>query len=320
MKVTIILGDYILKFHHLSVMPNEVVESIVKNCDGIYIDCTLGGGGHSSLIASKLNVDGTIIGIDQDLQAIEAASTRLKDFPCHIKIFRSNFSQIEKILSECNIDKVDGILFDLGVSSHQIDTAERGFSYMHNAPLDMRMNQDQEFTAHDVINSYDDEKLYKIFHDYGEERFSNRIVKEIINARKVKSIDTTGELVNIIEKAVPAFNKKFGHPAKRVFQAIRIEVNNELGILEDAVTVAVNHLKIGGRIAIITFHSLEDRIVKSTFKTLATDCICPKNFPICVCNHKAQIKILGKQITATNEEIIKNPRAKSAKLRIAEKI
>ena len=301
-------------------MPDEVIEALVKNPDGIYVDCTLGGGGHSSLIATKLSAEGMIVGIDQDPQAIEAATVRLKDAICQVKIIRNNFSQLDKILSECNLDKVDGILFDLGVSSHQIDTAERGFSYMQDAPLDMRMNQGQKFTAHDVINTYDEESLYKIFHDYGEERFSNRIAREIINTRKIKSIDTTGELVKIIDKAVPAFNKKFGHPAKRVFQAIRIEVNNELGILEDTINLAVEHLKTGGRIAVITFHSLEDRIVKSTFKTLATDCICPKNFPVCVCNHKAQIKILGKQITATDEEINKNPRAKSAKLRVAEKI
>lgn len=301
-------------------MPDEVIEALVKNPDGIYVDCTLGGGGHSSLIATKLSAEGMIVGIDQDSQAIEAATVRLKDAICQVKIVRNNFSQLDKILSECNLDKVDGILFDLGISSHQIDTAERGFSYMHDAPLDMRMNQEQKFTAHDVINAYDEEALYKIFHDYGEERFSNRIAREIINTRKIKSIDTTGELVKIIDKAVPAFNKKFGHPAKRVFQAIRIEVNNELGILEDTINLAVEHLKTGGRIAVITFHSLEDRIVKSTFKTLATDCICPKNFPVCVCNHKAQIKMLGKQITATDEEVNENPRAKSAKLRVAEKI
>ena len=301
-------------------MPDEVVAALVTNPNGIYVDCTLGGGGHSSLIATKLSDEGTIIGIDQDIQAIEAAKERLKDVSCQVKIVRSNFNQLDKILSECNIDAVDGILFDLGVSSHQIDTAERGFSYMHDAPLDMRMNQDQKFTAHDVVNTYDEEALYKIFHEYGEERFSNRIAREIVNARKIKSIETTGELVKIIDKAVLTFNKKSGHPAKRVFQAIRIEVNNELGILEDTINAAVKHLKIGGRIEIITFHSLEDRIVKSTFKTLATDCICPKHFPVCVCNHKAQIKILGKQTTATTEEISKNPRAKSAKLRVAEKV
>ena len=254
-------------------MPDEVVEALVTRPDGIYVDCTLGGAGHSLLIASKLSADGIIIGIDQDAEAIEAATNRLQNVRCQVKIIRNNFSQLDKILSDCGIDEVDGILFDLGVSSHQIDTAERGFSYMHDAPLDMRMNQSQEFSARDVVNDYDEEALYKIFHDYGEERFSNRIAKAIVVARKIKPIDTTAELVKIIEKTAPFVSKKSGHPAKRVFQAIRIEVNNELGILEEAVNTAVNHLKVGGRIAVITFHSLEDRIIKSTFKTLATDCI-----------------------------------------------
>ena len=301
-------------------MADEVVKALVVNPDGIYVDCTLGGAGHSLLIASKLNADGMIIGIDQDEDAINVAENRLKDLTCKVKIIRSNFSQLDDILQNCNIDKVDGILFDLGVSSHQIDTDERGFSYMHDAPLDMRMDQRQKLTAADVVNTYDEENLYRIFHEYGEERFSNRIARALINSRKEKSITTTAELVKIIDNAVPFVSKKSGHPAKRVFQAIRIEVNNELNILEDTINSAVDHLKIGGRIAVITFHSLEDRIIKSTFKTLATDCICPKNFPVCVCNHKAQIKILGRQTTATNEELEKNPRAKSAKLRVAEKI
>lgn len=301
-------------------MPNEVVAALVTNLNGIYVDCTLGGGGHSSLIASKLAPDGMIIGIDQDNEAIEAAAAKLSNFSCQVKIIHNNFSKINDILHDCGIEKVDGILFDLGVSSHQIDTAERGFSYMHDAQLDMRMDRSKNLTARDVVNDYDEENLYKIFHDYGEERFSNRIAKAIINARKIKPIETTGELVKIIDKTVPSSNKKFGHPAKRVFQAIRIEVNNELGILEESINSAVNHLKIGGRIVIITFHSLEDRIVKNTFKTLATDCICPKNFPVCVCNHKAQVKILGKPIIAADSEINTNSRAKSAKLRIAERI
>ena len=309
-----------MTFNHISVMPNEVTETVVTNPGGVYVDCTLGGGGHSKLIASKLNAEGMIIGIDQDTEAIEAAKMRLSDADCQVKIIHSNFSKLDEILNNFRIDKVDGILFDLGVSSHQIDTAERGFSYMHNAPLDMRMDRSQSLTAHDVINTYDEESLYKIFHEYGEERFSNRIARAIITARKDKSVDTTGELVKIIEKAVPFISKKGGHPAKRVFQAVRIEVNNELGILNDAIQSAVNHLKSGGRIAVITFHSLEDRIIKTTFKTIASDCICPKNFPVCVCNHKAEIKIIGKQITAAETELESNPRAKSAKLRVAEKI
>ena len=306
-------------FNHLSVMADEVVESLITDRSGVYVDCTLGGGGHSLKISQQLNDNALMIGIDQDIEAINAAKIRLNDVKCQVKIIHSNFSRINEILDECNIDKVDGILFDLGVSSHQIDTAERGFSYMQNAPLDMRMDTSKNFTAYNVVNEYVEENLYKIFHDYGEERFSNRIVKAIVNARKIKPIETTGELVKIIENVVP-FNKKSGHPAKRIFQAIRIEVNNELEILNEAINSAVDHLKIGGRIAVITFHSLEDRIIKNTFKTLATDCICPKNFPICVCNHKATIKILGKVATATEEEIKKNSRAKSAKIRIAEKI
>lgn len=309
-----------MTFNHVSVMSNEVVDAIVTNPSGIYVDCTLGGGGHSKLIASKLDPEGMIIGIDQDAEAIEAAKLRLADVGCQVQIVHSNFSRLDDVLDDLGADKVDGILFDLGVSSHQIDTAERGFSYMHNAPLDMRMDRSQNLTAYDVLNTYDEESLYKIFHEYGEERFSNRIARAIINARKDKPIDTTGELVKLIEKAVPFINKKSGHPAKRVFQAVRIEVNNELNILNDTVQSAVNHLKSGGRIAIITFHSLEDRIIKNTFKTMASDCICPKNFPVCVCNHKAEIKILGKQITAADSELENNPRAKSAKLRVAEKI
>ena len=309
-----------MTFNHISVMPEEVIEAIVTNRSGIYVDCTLGGGGHSQLIASKLNSNGMIIGIDQDAEAIEAAKQRLSDVSCQIKVVHSNFSKLNDILNDSGIGEVDGVLFDLGVSSHQIDTVGRGFSYMHDAPLDMRMDRNQTLTAHDIINTYDEESLYKVFHDYGEERFSNRIAKAIVAARKDKPVDTTGELVKIIERAVPFINKKSGHPAKRVFQAVRIEVNNELGILNEAIKSAVNHLKKGGRIAVITFHSLEDRIIKTTFKILATDCICPKNFPVCICNHKAEIKILGKQITATERELENNSRAKSAKLRVAEKI
>ena len=309
-----------LQFNHLSVMAGEVVKNLVTKLNGTYVDCTLGGAGHSFLIASKLQSDGMILGIDQDSEAIEAAKIKLHDVRCRVKIVHNNFSKLDEILEDCNINSVDGFLFDLGVSSHQIDTAERGFSYMHDSKLDMRMDQNQPLTAQEVVNTYSEEELYKIFHDYGEERFSNRIANAIITARKIKSIDTTGELVKIIDKVVPAATKKYGHPAKRVFQAIRIEVNNELGILEETINSAVNHLESGGRIAIITFHSLEDRIVKNTFKNLATDCICPKNFPVCVCNHKAQIKIIGKTIKATDEEINSNSRAKSAKLRVAEKI
>lgn len=308
-----------MEFNHISVMANEVLNCLEINQKGIYVDCTLGGAGHSLLIANQLSADALLIGIDQDVDAIQVAKTRLANVHCQVKIFQSNFSKLDSILDECNIDFVDGILFDLGVSSHQIDTAQRGFSYMNDSSLDMRMNQSQKFSAYDVINSYDEEHLYKIFHDYGEERFSNRIANAIIKARNIKPINTTFELVNIIESVVP-FNKKSGHPAKRVFQAVRIEVNNELGILESSINSAINHLKIGGRLAIITFHSLEDRIVKQVFKIQSTDCICPKNFPVCTCNHKAKIKIIGKPIFPSTEEINFNSRAKSAKLRVSKKL
>lgn len=308
-----------MEFKHKSVMLNEVIDALNIQPRGIYLDCTLGGGGHSLKIGEKLDSEGILIGIDRDEEAISAAREKLSSLRCRVEIVHGNFSELDKILDELQIDKIDGAIFDLGVSSHQIDTAARGFSYMHNAPLDMRMDRTKNFSAFDVINNYAEEKLVKIFSEYGEERFSKRIAKNIVGARKNSPIETTGELVKIIEKAVPKISDG-GHPAKRVFQAVRIEVNHELEILSGAVNSAVKRLNFGGRIAIITFHSLEDRIIKNTFKTLAQGCICPKNFPVCVCGHKAEIKILGKAKTATVEELNQNPRAKSAKLRIAEKI
>lgn len=308
-----------MEFKHKSVMLNEVIDALNIQPRGIYLDCTLGGGGHSLKIGEKLDSDGILIGIDRDEEAILAAREKLSSLRCRVEIVHGNFSELDKILDELQIEKIDGAIFDLGVSSHQIDTAARGFSYMHNAPLDMRMDRTKNFSAFDVINNYAEEKLVKIFSEYGEERFSKRIAKNIVGARKNSPIETTGELVKIIEKAVPKISDG-GHPAKRVFQAVRIEVNHELEILSGAVNSAVKRLNFGGRIAIITFHSLEDRIIKNTFKTLAQGCICPKNFPVCVCGHKAEIKILGKAKTATVEELNQNSRAKSAKLRIAEKI
>lgn len=308
-----------MKFEHKSVMLDEVVEALQPKADGIYLDCTLGGGGHSSAIGKFLNSAGMLIGTDQDAEATEAAKKNLSGLKCKVEIVQDNFSRLEKILDALGVNKVDGVIFDLGVSSHQIDTAERGFSYIHDAPLDMRMNREKIFSAFNVVNEYDEERLIKIFHEYGEERFSKRIAAAIVRARKISAIETTGELVKIIESSAP-HTKNGGHPAKRIFQAIRIEVNNELEILETALTQAVRRLNFGGRIAVITFHSLEDRIVKNTFKNLAQGCICPKNFPVCVCNHKAEIKILGKAKTATPDELNKNPRAKSAKLRVAEKL
>ena len=311
-----------MEFHHISVMLEETVRGLVTNKEGTYVDCTLGGAGHSHRIAEMLTPAGRIIGIDQDEAAIEAAKKRLSDVKCRVDIVHSNFSQLEAILKVEAAELVDGIVFDLGVSSHQIDTAERGFSYMQDAPLDMRMNPEADFSAYDVVNTYSVTELNRIFHDYGEERWSKRIAEFIVKEREIKPVATTGELVDIICKAVPKAVRQAagGHPAKRIFQAVRIEVNDELGILENAFRTAVKHLKPGGRIAIITFHSLEDRIAKQTLKQLARGCICPPALPVCVCHHEPEIKILGKPIKASIEELDNNSRSRSAKLRIAEKL
>ena len=308
-----------MKFQHKSVMLAEVLNALDIKPNGIYLDCTLGGGGHARAIGERLNAGGLLIGIDQDEDAINAATENLSGLACNVKIVRGNFSELDTILDDLGIDELDGVTFDLGVSSYQIDTAQRGFSYMNNAPLDMRMDRRRILTARDVINSYDEDRLIKIFREYGEERFAKRIAAALCRQRKIAALETTGELVKLIEQTVPR-TKNGGHPAKRIFQAIRIEVNGELEILADSIKKAVNRLKPGGRLAVITFHSLEDRIIKETLKTLAQGCICPKNFPVCVCNHKATLKILGKAHTPSSEEIELNSRAKSAKLRIAEKI
>ena len=311
-----------MEFHHISVMPEETVKGLVTTEDGTYVDCTLGGGGHSGLIAAMLTEKGRLIGIDQDAAAIRAASERLKEAKCRVDIVHNNFRNLEQILADENAPLVDGVVFDLGVSSHQIDTAERGFSYIQDAPLDMRMNPEADFSAYDVVNRYEEKELNRIFKEYGEERWSKRIAQFIVQERVNKPIETTGELVDIICKAVPKAVRQAagGHPAKRVFQAIRIEVNDELGILETAFRTAVAHLKPGGRIAIITFHSLEDRIAKNVLKELSRGCICPPELPVCMCNHQPEIKIIGKPIQATADELEHNSRSKSAKLRIAEKL
>jgi 16S rRNA (cytosine1402-N4)-methyltransferase len=307
-------------FHHISVLKDEVIESLVTNRDGIYVDCTLGGAGHSLAIAELLSDKGRIVGIDQDSTAISVAKERLQGARCRVDIVHDNFSNLNDILAGLNIDFIDGILFDLGVSSHQLDTAERGFSYMHDGALDMRMNQDSGLSAYDVVNGYSEEDLARIIFEYGEERWSKRIAKFIAETRNEAAIKTTGELVDVIKRAIPAAARKDGgHPAKRTFQAIRIEVNNELGILRDAFKTAVEHLKTQGRISIITFHSLEDRIAKKTLQELAKGCICPPRIPVCVCNNKPKIKILGRK-SATPAELADNSRAKSAKLRTAVKI
>ena len=310
-----------MEFHHISVMPEETVSGLVTSRDGIYVDCTLGGAGHSRRIADMLTAEGRLVGIDQDTAAIETARERLADCRCRVDIVKSNFSRLENVLAELGVDKVDGVLFDLGVSSHQLDTADRGFSYMQDAPLDMRMNQQAEFSAYDVVNGYDADELNRIFREYGEERWSKRIAEFIVAARREKPVETTGELVDIIKRAVPAAvrNAKGGHPAKRIFQAVRIEVNNELGILADTMEAAVGRLKSGGRIGVITFHSLEDRIIKQTFAKLVKGCTCPPQLPVCVCGKKPILKKAGNMVPSA-AEVEENPRSRSARLRYAIKI
>jgi len=311
-----------VEFHHLSVMADEVIDGLKIKPNGIYVDCTLGGAGHSSRIAQRLNSEGMLIGIDQDEIAVQAAKERLSQYDCQIKIIHDNFKNLNNILQAAAIKQVDGILFDLGISSPQIDDAERGFSYMQDAPLDMRMDRTAAVSAYDIINEYTKEQLTAIFTDYGEERWAKRIALFIEEYRKDKPVETTQELVDIIRRAIPSAvrRQQTGHPAKRVFQALRIEVNNELKILEDTFTCAVDYLGVGGRIAIITFHSLEDRIAKKTLKFMSRGCICPPELPICMCGHKKQIKLCGKAVLPSVHELEDNSRAKSAKLRIAEKI
>ena len=309
-------------FHHISVMPEEVLDGLAVRPDGVYVDCTLGGAGHASRIASLLSPQGRLIGIDQDEEAIAAARGRLAGFACRIDIVHDNFRHLDEILGRVEAPAVDGVLFDLGVSSHQLDTAERGFSYMQDAPLDMRMDASAKFSAYDVVNTYSEDDLDRIFHDYGEERWARRIAKFIVEARKTQPIETTGALVDLICKAVPKAVRRAesGHPAKRIFQAIRIEVNDELGILEAAFRAAAAHLAPGGRLVILTFHSLEDRIAKNTLKELARGCICPPELPVCVCHHHPEVRLLVKGRKAGAHELAGNGRAKSAKLRVAEKL
>ena len=309
-----------MDFKHVSVLLNECIEALDIKPDGIYVDCTLGGAGHSSEIIKRLSPKGRLIGIDQDTNALEAAGKKLANYN-NVTYVHDNFVNIDDVLERLNIEKVDGILMDLGVSSHQLDVAERGFSYMQDAPLDMRMNRDSDFSAYNIINDYSEGQLCKIISDYGEEKFAKRIAKFIVDRRSAKPIDTTLELVDIIKAAIPAKARREGpHPAKRTFQAIRIEVNKELEILNKAIEDSVKRLNSGGRLAIITFHSLEDRIVKVKFKDLENPCICPKEFPICICNKKSVLKVLTrKPMEPTEEELEENPRSRSAKLRIGEK-
>ena len=309
-----------MEFKHVSVLLDECINALNIKEDGIYVDCTLGGAGHSSEIVKRLSSDGRLIGFDQDKDALKAAGERLKDYK-NVTYVHSNFYAIYDVLTDLGIDGVDGILMDLGVSSYQLDNGERGFSYMKDAPLDMRMNRDREFSAYDVVNSYSMEDLWRIIRDYGEEKFAKRVAEFIVNKREEKPIETTLELVDIIKAAIPAKARREGpHPAKRTFQAIRIEVNGELEILNKAIEDGVNRLNKGGRMAIITFHSLEDRIVKLKFRELANPCTCPKEFPICVCGKKPLVKLISrKAIDPSKEEVEENPRSRSAKLRVIER-
>lgn len=310
-----------MDFKHVSVLYDECIDNLNIDPDGIYVDGTLGGGGHSSGICQQLSERGTLIGIDRDRDALNAAQKRLEPYQCNKIFVQSNYSDIKNVLDQLGIDEIDGALLDLGVSSFQLDNSERGFSYMQDAPLDMRMSQDDSFTAYDVVNTYSEKELFNIIKTYGEERWAARISKFIVEGRKESPIETTGQLVDIIKAAIPAAARRDGpHPAKRSFQAIRIEVNDELGQLERAVEEFCDVLAPKGRLCIITFHSLEDRIVKNIFNTRANPCTCPKEFPVCVCGKVADIKkVTGKPIIPTDEELEVNPRSRSAKLRVAEK-
>lgn len=309
-------------FGHKSVLLDETIESLDIKPDGIYVDGTLGGGGHASEVCRRLGDKGRFIGIDQDADAIAAASERLKEFGDKVTIVRSNYENVDEVLKELGISQVDGIYLDLGVSSYQLDTAERGFTYREDdAPLDMRMDQRNEMTAKDIVNTYSESELFRIIKNYGEDRFAKNIAKHIVRARQEKEIETTGELIEIIKAAIPAkVRATGGHPAKRTFQAIRIELNKELEVLENSIDKMTDLLAPGGRLSIITFHSLEDRIVKNRFRINENPCTCPPDFPVCMCGKKSKGRVVTrKPILPSEEELSENKRSKSAKLRVFEK-
>ena len=311
-----------MEFKHIPVLFHEIMDIMAPEPGEVFVDCTLGGGGHSRGFLERMGADGRLIGIDQDTNALKAAEENLAEFGERVTYVHSNYNNLDEILNTYAPDGVDGILFDIGVSSHQLDEKDRGFSYMQDAPLDMRMNQSQKFSAWDVVNTYSEDELHRIIKEYGEERWAKRIAQFIVEFRKEKPVDTTGELVDIIKRAIPKGAREEGsHPAKRTFQAIRIEVNDELGVLTRTISVAAKHLKKGGRLGIISFHSLEDRIVKEQFRYLASDCICPPELPFCQCDKVSEVKILTrKPVTATKEELEANSRSKSAKFRAVVKI
>ena len=311
-----------MEFAHVSVLLEETIEQLNIQPDGIYVDGTLGGGGHAYEVCKRLGEKGRLIGIDQDADAIKAAGERLREFGDQVAIVRSNYCNMRQELQKLGIDRVDGIVLDLGVSSYQLDSAERGFTYREDAPLDMRMDQRQLRTARDIVNGYTEPELFRIIRDYGEDKFAKNIAKHIAAAREKNPIETTGELTEIIRGAIPAkVRMNGGHPAKKTFQAIRIELNGELEVLKSTLDDMIDLLKPGGRICVITFHSLEDRIVKTIFKTNENPCTCPSNFPVCVCGNKPKGRLaVKKPIVPSEEELIKNKRSKSSKLRVFERI
>lgn len=311
-----------IDFSHRSVLLKECIDALAIRPNGVYIDGTAGGAGHSSAIAARLEAGGKLLALDQDETAVQVATERLSHFGERTEVIHANFCNLASVCAEHGIEHIDGLLLDLGVSSYQLDTAERGFSYRTDAPLDMRMDTQRKLTAQQIVNEYSEEDLRRILFEYGEERFSSRIASNIVRARGSAPIKTTGELVEIIKRSIPAPTGKGGHhPAMRTFQALRIEVNAELDVIAPAIKSAVGLLNQGGRIAIITFHSLEDRIVKQTFAELTGGCTCPKSFPVCVCGNRPKIKLVNrKPILPSEEELESNPRSHSAKLRVAEKL
>ncbi len=310
-----------MAFQHTSVLLEETIKGLAVKPDGVYVDATLGGGGHAFEVCRQLNEKGRFIGIDQDAAAIEAAGERLKDFGEKVTIIRSNYRELKSVLRSIGVEKVDGIVLDLGVSSYQLDTAERGFSYRADASLDMRMDQRQQTTAKDIVNTYSEAELYRVIRDYGEDKFAKNIAKHIVMEREKNPIETTGQLNEVIRRAIPMkFQKTGGHPSKRTFQAIRIELNRELEVLRESLDEMIDMLNPGGRICIITFHSLEDRIVKSAFRKNENPCTCPSHFPVCVCGNVSKGKVITrKPILPGEEELEHNSRSKSAKLRIFER-
>ncbi|MHB1419911.1 MAG: 16S rRNA (cytosine(1402)-N(4))-methyltransferase RsmH [Bacillota bacterium] len=311
-----------MEFIHQPVLLKETLDLLQVSSNGTYIDCTVGGGGHSLAIASRLSSQGRLVGLDQDPGAIKAAGARLQGLKAEVNLIQSNFSRLEEVLRDARIEAVDGIIFDLGVSSPQLDQSERGFSYMQDAPLDMRMDPGQKWTAADLVNTATEDELTRVIREYGEDRWARRIAEFIVRARQIAPVSTTGDLVEIIKSAIPASARRTGpHPAKRTFQALRIAINHELEYLKDGIVQAVAALRPGGRICVIAFHSLEDRIVKQSFKNMSLDCVCPPGFPECRCGVQPLLKtITRKPVTPSPDELNANPRSRSALLRVAEKL